>query len=210
MLIQYLYQDEPDVARWQSGYVTAGGRAKLSHRGRRCCRSRRCPARGVRTVLWGQVRRARAAALRAAAVPGRRAGARSAGSRRRRSRGFLSRTVRAGKGATFRLWYPSGDVASPLLRGQLSRPSPGCAARGTRAGPPGPRRSCAAPRSGAPSRGRRAGRGRASSRAAPRAGLRSQARARTRSTAASRSAATSCTSPIRSAVAASKRSPVTK
>jgi hypothetical protein len=30
--------------------------------------------------------------------------------------GFLSRTVQAGKGATFRLWYPSGDVASPSLR----------------------------------------------------------------------------------------------
>jgi hypothetical protein len=30
-------------------------------------------------------------------------------------RGFLYRTLRAGKGAKLRLWYPAGGIASPLL-----------------------------------------------------------------------------------------------
>jgi hypothetical protein len=31
------------------------------------------------------------------------------------SRGFLNRTVRAGRGSKLRLWYPRDRVASPLL-----------------------------------------------------------------------------------------------
>lgn len=31
------------------------------------------------------------------------------------ARGFLSRTLRAGKGAKLRIWYPRDLVASPIL-----------------------------------------------------------------------------------------------
>jgi hypothetical protein len=55
MLIHYLYRDEPDPGRWQSGLETVAGRAKpalaatmvpLAELGRR----------GSRTRLWGQIR----------------------------------------------------------------------------------------------------------------------------------------------------------
>ena len=71
MLIQYLYQDEPDVARWQSGYVGAGGAVKISYRAAQLPLAQVSRV-GLRTVLWGQVPlRQRQAALRAAAVLGR-------------------------------------------------------------------------------------------------------------------------------------------
>ena len=90
-------------------------------------------------------------------------------------------------------------------------PTTGRASRGTRAGPPGPPRSSR--RLGDAPLGAEAVRAleheplrlRAPPRARP-----SAARPRSASTAASRSSATSCTRPIRSAVAASNRSPVRK
>ena len=83
-------------------------------------------------------------------------------------------------------------------------------ARETRAGPPAPRRSSAARRCAARSRARPGGRGRVASRDVPLAGPPFRARSGPARAPASRSPVTSWTSPIRSAVAASKRSPVTK
>ena len=83
-------------------------------------------------------------------------------------------------------------------------------ARGTRAAPPGPRRSCGARRSGARSPRRPDARARGASRAGPRAARRVRARRGRAASAASRSSVTSWTRPIRSAVSASNRSPVTK
>ena len=90
MLIHYLYQDEPDVARWQSGL----------RRGRRCrqglASGRSAAARagltrtGLRTDALGPgAPRKRQAALRAAGSSGAAAGARSAASVTTDSRGFL-------------------------------------------------------------------------------------------------------------------------
>ena len=97
-----------------------------------------------------------------------------------------------------------------LLGSAPSRASAAGASRGTRAGPPGPRRSSSARRARARSRPRRPALARAPSRRGRPPGPPASSSATTRSTAASRSSASSCTSPIRSAVSASKRSPVTK
>ena len=72
MLIQYLYQDEPDIGRWQSGYVGVGGGVKLVVP---CCaaaaRAGFPHRRPHRAVGAGAVRQG-AAAVRPPAVPGRR------------------------------------------------------------------------------------------------------------------------------------------
>ena len=55
MLIQYLYQDEPDADRWQSGLLTASGRAKVSRLSAMLPLAQATRS-GLRTELWGQVR----------------------------------------------------------------------------------------------------------------------------------------------------------
>jgi hypothetical protein len=89
-------------------------------------------------------------------------------------------------------------------------PTRGCASRGMPAGPPGP--SSAVLRWAIRRSGAEAVRRSSTSFFACARGLRAGGAqlADHPATAASRSSATSCTSPIRSAVAASKRSPVTK
>jgi hypothetical protein len=115
MLIHYLYQDEPDPARWQSGLISHRGSAKPA------LRSFSLPLaqvsrRGVRTVLWGQVR-PHEGRERYILQQFRKGKWRTVGGKRITTpRGYLSRTVRAGRGAKFRIWYPRERLASPLLR----------------------------------------------------------------------------------------------
>jgi hypothetical protein len=115
MLIHYLYQDEPDVGRWQSGYVATGGTVKVSYRAAQLPLAQ-VSRIGLRTVLWGQVRsgsgRQRYVLQQFLGGRWRSVG----GVSRTDSRGFISRAVRAGRGAVFRLWHPAGDVVSPLVR----------------------------------------------------------------------------------------------
>jgi hypothetical protein len=115
MLIHYLYQDEPDAARWQSGLRTVTGRAKPSHR-MAMLPLAQVSRTGLRTVLWGQVRPG-TGKQRYILQQFRNGGWRSVGGlRTTSSRGFLTRAVRAGKGAKFRIWYPADRATSPLLR----------------------------------------------------------------------------------------------
>ena len=115
MLIQYLYQDEPDIGRWQSGYIAVGGSVKLSYRAAQLPLAQVSRV-GVRTVLWGQVRSGKGP-QRYILQQFRDGGWRSVGGvAKTNAHGFLSRSVRAGKGAIFRLWDPAGEVVSPLLR----------------------------------------------------------------------------------------------
>jgi hypothetical protein len=115
MLIQYLYQDEPDAARWQSGLVTAGGAAKTARRSA-ILPLAQVSRRGLRTVVWGQVRpedgRERYVLQQFRGGKWRSVG----GLRTTDRRGFLYRTLRAGKGSKLRIWYPAGDIVSPLLK----------------------------------------------------------------------------------------------
>ena len=115
MLIHYLYQDEPSTARWQSGLLTVAGRAKTSHR-MAMLPLAHVSRTGVRTVLWGQVRPG-TGRQRYVLQQYRDGGWRGVGGiRTTTSRGFLTRTVRAGKGAKFRIWYPVDRATSPLVQ----------------------------------------------------------------------------------------------
>jgi hypothetical protein len=115
MLIHYLYKDEPVAARWQSGLISASGSAKPSLRAFSLPLAQ-VSRRGLRTVLWGQVR-PHAGRERYILQQFRSGGWRSVGGKRiTTSRGYFSRIVRAGPGARFRIWYPRERFASPLLR----------------------------------------------------------------------------------------------
>ncbi len=114
MLIQYLYRDEPNLARWQSGLVTAAGAPKLSLQSA-ILPFAQLSRNGLRTVVWGQIR-PEEGRERYILQQYRDGGWRSIGGLRTTSpRGFLQRTVWAGKGTRLRLWYPFDAIASPPL-----------------------------------------------------------------------------------------------
>jgi hypothetical protein len=115
MLIHYLYRDEPDVGRWQSGYFAAGGSVKVSYRAAQLPLAQVSRV-GVRTVLWGQVRSGKGPRRYMLEQYWNGAWRSVGGVATTTANGFLSRTVRAGKGATFRLSDLSGELVSPLLR----------------------------------------------------------------------------------------------
>jgi hypothetical protein len=114
MLVHYLYRDEPDLARWQSGLETVEGRPKPALTATMLPLAQ-VSRRGTQTRVWGQVRPGTGAqtyvlqALRSGrwiAVGGAQATS---------ARGYLSRTVFAPRGSKLRLWYPARRLASPTL-----------------------------------------------------------------------------------------------
>ena len=114
MLIHYLYRDEPELARWQSGLETVDGKEKPSLAATMLPFTQ-VERRGTRTTVWGQVR------------PGdgpqryvlqRWTGGRWLAVGRRaltNRRGYLSRVVVASRGTQLRLWYPARRMSSPTL-----------------------------------------------------------------------------------------------
>jgi hypothetical protein len=115
MLIHYLYKDEPTMARWQSGLMAISGAAKPARRGFALPLAQ-VSRRGVRTVLWGQVR-PHEGRERYILQQFRRGKWRTVGGKRTTTpRGYLYRTVRAGRNAKFRIWYPRERIASPILK----------------------------------------------------------------------------------------------
>jgi hypothetical protein len=114
VLIHYLYRDEPDIDRWQSGLETIDGRPKPA-RAATMLPLTQISRKGTRVTLWGQVR------------PGKgpqRYGLQrlvdgqwitSGGLRFTNTNGYLTRSLDATKGTKLRLWYPKGPVASPSL-----------------------------------------------------------------------------------------------
>jgi hypothetical protein len=114
MLIHYLFRDEPDLARWQSGLETVKGKAKPALDATMLPLTQ-VSRRGSRTVVWGQVR--------PGAGPQEYALQRYAGSswvtiggtRVTSNRGYLLRTLTATRGTFLRLWYPARGLASPTL-----------------------------------------------------------------------------------------------
>ena len=114
MLIHYLYRDEPDIARWQSGLETLGGKPKpalhatmfpLAQIGRS----------GVRTTVWGQVRPGdgRQRYVLQQLVSGRWVNIGRAATTDRR--GYYRRTVRAAKGSQLRVLYLARRLTSVQL-----------------------------------------------------------------------------------------------
>jgi hypothetical protein len=113
ILIQYLVRDEQSTAAWQSGLETASGRPKPS------LRAFTLPLvqvsrKGSSTRLWGQIRPGDGARRyeleRYDGGTWERVAAASTG-----SRGFFTRTVRAGHGDRLRLVDPASGETSPTL-----------------------------------------------------------------------------------------------
>jgi hypothetical protein len=114
ILVQYLLRDEPQNGAWQSGLETVSGRAKPS------LAAFSLPfvqvaRRGVATTVWGQVRPGKGARgyVIQQRVGGRWKSVGAAG--RTTTRGYVTRTVRAGKGSRLRLYDPAMRRASPAL-----------------------------------------------------------------------------------------------
>ena len=115
LLIHYLYRDEPDLARFQSGLETISGKVKPA-RAATMLPLAEVSRHGSRVALWGQVRPGRGSQRY---VLQRFAGGRwhaVGGSRVTNSHGYLSVSAIGTRGTQFRLWYPSGRVTSPALR----------------------------------------------------------------------------------------------
>ena len=114
MLIHYLYRDEPELARWQSGLETVTGEAKPALAAMMLPIAQ-VQRRGTRTTVWGQVRPGNGSQRyvlqrwsegRWVAV-GRAA--------RTDARGYLRRTVTAPRGTQLRLWHPAERHSSAVL-----------------------------------------------------------------------------------------------
>jgi hypothetical protein len=115
MLIHYLYRDEPDVGRWQSGYVAHDGAPKPSLRASMVAAAQAYRI-GLTTAVWGHVRPG--SGRQYYVLQQFRAGAWRTvnGAYRTTSRGFLYRYVRAGRGSQLRLLHtPSGTVSPTLV-----------------------------------------------------------------------------------------------
>ena len=114
MLIHFLVRDEPTLGRWQSGVFTVRGAAKPSYRAFALPLAQSSRT-ATRTVLWGQVRPRRGIqTYRLQQFVG--GSWRWVGGTARTDRpGVYARTVRAGKGARFRVWSPKDKLYSPVL-----------------------------------------------------------------------------------------------
>jgi hypothetical protein len=114
MLIQYLYRDEPELGRWQSGLETIEGTPKPALAATMLPLTQ-VSRRGSVTTVWGQVRpgdgRQRYALQRR--VSGR--WVTIGGIHATTARGYLRVVVVAPRGTSLRMWYPAGRLASPAL-----------------------------------------------------------------------------------------------
>jgi hypothetical protein len=114
MLIHYLFRDEPDLDRWQSGLETVSGKAKPALDAT-MLPLMQIVRRGTRTTVWGQVRPGSGSQYYVLQSwnGGRWVGI--GGTRTTTTRGYFLRTVKAEKGTFLRLWYPARRLASPSL-----------------------------------------------------------------------------------------------
>jgi hypothetical protein len=114
MLIHFLVRDDPRPAGWQSGFFTMHGSARPSA-GAFLLPLAQVSRRGLRTVLWGQVRAHRG--QRPYRLQQYRGGGWRwiGGTYRTASNGAFQRTVRADRGSKLRTWSPLDHRYSPTL-----------------------------------------------------------------------------------------------
>jgi hypothetical protein len=114
LLIHYLYRDEPDLGRWQSGLETIRGTPKPA-RAATMLPLAQVSRKGSRVLLWGQVRPG--TGPQSYLIQRFDGGRWTATSARgvTDANGFFRASLLAPRGTALRLWYPSGRVASPSL-----------------------------------------------------------------------------------------------
>jgi len=114
MLIHYLYRDEPELARWQSGLETVRGVAKPALAATMLPLAQMA-RRGLKTSVWGQVRPGDGPQRYVLQQWSGRRWVGVGGAVLTDRRGYLRRSVSAPKGSKLRLWYPASRLASPVL-----------------------------------------------------------------------------------------------
>jgi hypothetical protein len=114
MLIHYLFRDEPDLGRWQSGLETVDGEPKPALRATMLPLTQ-VTRKGARTTVWGQVRPGTGSQLYIlqARVDG--AWVALGSSRTTSARGYFRRTLDAPRGTQLRIWYPARRLAGATL-----------------------------------------------------------------------------------------------
>ena len=114
MLIHYLYRDEPDLARWQSGLETVDGVPKLALAATMLPLTQLSRS-GPSTTLWGQVRPGTGPQEYSLQILSGGTWSSLGGRQQTSARGYFRRTVRAPRGARLRIWFPARSLASPTL-----------------------------------------------------------------------------------------------
>jgi hypothetical protein len=116
MLIQYLYRDEPEISRFQTGLEFADGRPKPS------LQSFKLPfaemaRHGFQTVVWGQIRGGRTGRKPYRLEVLHKNEWKAVGhDRLTNDEGFFVRTIRLKRGALLRIWSPRQQRFSLQLR----------------------------------------------------------------------------------------------
>jgi hypothetical protein len=114
LLIHFLVRDEPNAAKWTSGFYTSRGKVKPSFSAFSLPLAQ-VSRKGTRTTLWGQVRpRTGAQLYRLQQFRG--GHWQWVGKTMRTTRGgYLRRVVTADRGARFRLWSPRDRRYSAMI-----------------------------------------------------------------------------------------------
>jgi hypothetical protein len=114
MLVQYLYQDEPALDRWQSGLLTTAGKAKPA-RAAFMVATAQAYRIGTTTAVWGHVRPGKGPQLYVLQQYRNGAWRTVNGAYRTTAGGYLYRYVRAGKGSKLRVMHTPTRTISPVL-----------------------------------------------------------------------------------------------
>jgi hypothetical protein len=114
LLIHYLYRDEPDIERWQSGLETVSGRDKPAYTATMLPLTQ-VSRRGERVSLWGQIRPGTGPQRYVIQQLVDGTWTTIAGPRLTNANGFFSLEVAAPRGSLLRLQYPTRRIASPPL-----------------------------------------------------------------------------------------------
>ena len=115
MLIHYLYRDEPDVGRWQSGLLTPSGVAKPALRAFMVAAAQAYRI-GLTTAVWGHVRPGEGRQYYLLQQFRDGAWRTVNGAYRTTARGYFYRYVRAGKGSKLRIVHTPTGTISPILQ----------------------------------------------------------------------------------------------
>lgn len=114
MLIQYLYRDEPDVGRWQSGLITATGSAKPARRAFMVAAAQAYRI-GLTTAVWGHVRPGDGRQYYVLQQFRQGRWHTVNGAYKTTKNGYFYRYVRAGKGSKLRIVHTPTRTISPIL-----------------------------------------------------------------------------------------------
>ena len=116
MLIQYLYQDEPQLSRFQTGLTYVDGRPKPSLNGFKLPFAE-MKRSGFEVVVWGQLRNGKPGRQRyEIQILKKNRWTSIAGVRLTNDNGVILRTIRLKKGSLLRVWSPKQRLYSLRLR----------------------------------------------------------------------------------------------